>query len=125
MVAYVQGADYTPPGVESYPVPDTQIVASLTARTVQHTNFTQDGRSSAGTRYPFRVWPLFDLGATSYRYFWTDVLQAGERFKLWEVTEDPSGTTAQVWPLASTLGPYKLRSVNPGGTSAAFPTLTL
>lgn len=115
---------YTPPGVESYPVPDTQIVASLTARTVQHiTNFTQERQEFSWDAVPIeRVWPLSaGLGATSYRYFWTDVLQAGERFKLWELTEDASGTVAQTWPVGGPLGPYKLRSVNPRWYERGIP----
>jgi len=115
---------YTPPGVESYPVPDTQVVASLTARTVQHiTNFTQERQEFSWDAVPIeRVWPLSPgLGLTGYRYFWADVLQAGERFKVWEVTEDASGTVAQTWPVGGPLGPYKLRSVQPRWYERGIP----
>ena len=49
------------------------------------------------------------------------MLQAGERFKLWEVTEDASGTVAQTWPVGGPLGPYKLRSVNPRWYERGIP----
>ena len=113
---------YSPPNIDSYPVPDTQVVASLTARTVQHvTNFTQQRQEFSWDAVPIeRVWPVSPgLGTTSYRYFWTDVLQAGERFKVYEVTEDPLSTTNQTWP--SPLGPYKLRSVNPRWYERGIP----
>ena len=105
---------YTPPGVDSYPVPDTQVVASLTARTVEHvTNFTQDRQEfNWDAVHIERVWPLAaGQGLTAYRYFWADVLQGGERFKVYEVTETTGGTSTVA--LGSPLGPYKLRSIDP------------
>lgn len=115
---------FTPPQIDAYPVPDTQVVASLTAKTVDHvTNFTQERQEFAWDAVPIeRVWPVSDgLGDTSFRYFWSLVLQAGERFKLYEVTEDPSSTSGVVYGVLAALGPYKLRRVNPKWYSRGIP----
>lgn len=113
---------FTPPGVDAYPVPDTQVVASLTARTVEHvTNFTQERQEFSWDAVPIeRVWPLSaGLGVTAYRYFWSDVLQGGERFKMYEVTEDPSSTTPAT--LGTAQGPYKMRNIEPKWYSRQIP----
>lgn len=115
---------YTPPQVDAYPVPDTQVVASLTAKTVDHvTNFTQERQEFSWDAVPIeRVWPVSDgLGQTSFRYFWSLVLQAGERWKVYEVTEDPSSTAGVSYALLAPLGPYKMRRVDPKWYTRGIP----
>lgn len=101
----------TPDNVEFNRVPDTQINMSRTGKTVSGvSNHEMEVQQFKASAVPIsRVWTSNAYGG-EYRVWHDTVFEAVAPFKVYDVTENTTGTSAQ--SLSTVMGPYKAREIS-------------